>query len=149
MQEITERELEIARLREGEGLSYRAIGERYGITPGRASQLYHSLVRKRQERQWKEFNEAQNQKNVSIDFTLGEIVVLQRILHCYMLEERGKIRHTLNNPDMELLESGVDYITAERLSSRLCAAENQNRERFQEIPPMGGGRNVMEGAVSE
>lgn len=128
---ITEREDEIMRLREIEGLSYRVIGEQFGISKSRASQIYHSILRKRREQQWKEFYEAQNRKTVSFELTLGEIVILQRILVCYMLEERGKIWHTRTNSDQEELENSIDYMTAESLSRRLHVTENQNRERLR------------------
>ncbi len=38
---------EIARLREGEGMTFKAIGERYQISPEKASYLYQSFLRRR------------------------------------------------------------------------------------------------------
>lgn len=132
IEEITAREEEIQRLREVEGLTYREIAERYGINPSRVSQIYHSILRKRREQQQKEFYESQNRKTVSFELTLGEIVVLQRILVCYMLGESGKIWHTRTNSDQEELENSIDYMTAESLSHRLHVTENQNRERLRD-----------------
>lgn len=145
MQELTERELEIFRLRDSEGLSYGAISERLGITKRRASQLYHDVLRHQRKVRREEFYKKENAKIITFVLTLGEVVVLQRILDDYAFNKQNKLRHTICNPDLDALRTEcIDYISAEKLSRRLHAAETQNR-----VPFIDSGACPTDGACQE
>ena len=88
---------EIAKLREQQGLTFKAIGEKYQISPGKASYLYQDFLRRRRLARVREMYEQENRLTVSVKITLGEIVVLRRILAFYQtwvhresLRRRGK-----------------------------------------------------------
>lgn len=119
MDETTNREEEIADLRERQGLTYKAIGERYHISPSRAAQIYRRLQRRRQEQRRRELYQKENQKTVSFSLTLGEVVVLNKILLDFRVK---KVCGGRRGP-ME----DVDYLVAARLSSRLSKLEHDTR----------------------
>ena len=117
---------EIAALREQQGMTFKAIGEQYQMTPGRASYLYQTFLRRRRIARIHELYEQQNQTTVSVKMTLGEVVVLQRILSHYqtwVLRETSR-RFREGNP----LFQEPDYVTAEYLSERLAGLEKEKRK---------------------
>lgn len=121
---------EIADLREQQGMTFKAIGEMYQISPGRASYLYQKFLRQRRIARFHELYEQQNQMTVSIKMTLGELVVLQRILSFYQTWVlRGNSRRFREeNP----LFQEPDYVTAEYLNSRFAKLEKEKRQGGRE-----------------
>lgn len=121
---------EIAKLRERESMTFKAIGERYQITPGKASYLYQDHLRRRRIARYREIHEEQNQINVSVSMTLGEIAVLRRILSLYQiwaLRENSR-RGKAENPLFE----EPDRVTAEYLNRRLSELERGKRRKTRE-----------------
>lgn len=121
---------EIARLRELEGMTFKAIGERYQISPEKVSYLYQSFLRRRRLAHYCEMHEKQNQMTVSVRMTLGEIAVLQRILSLYeawALRENSR-RTGKGNP----LFKEPDCITAKYLGGRLAKLEEEKRRKAGE-----------------
>ncbi len=127
---------EIAGLREQQGMTFKAIGEMYHISPGKASYLYQDHLRRRRIARYREIHEEQNQINVSVPMTLGEIAVLCRILSLYqiwVLRENSR-RAKEENP----LFKEPDYVTAEYLNRRLSELERKKRRKTREdglLPP--------------
>ena len=118
---------EIAELRERESMTFKAIGERYQLTPGKASYLYQDHLRRRRIARYREIHEEQNQINVSVSMTLGEIAVLRRILSLYQiwaLRENSR-RAKEENPLFE----EPDYVTAEYLNRRFAGLEKEKRQK--------------------
>lgn len=127
--ETIKRAEEIAALREEQGMTFKAIGELYQISPGKASYLYQDFLRRRRLARVHELYEEQNQIEVSIKMTLGEVVVLQRILTFYQtwaLRENSR-RAREENP----LFKEPDYVTAGYLNSRLARLEKEKRKAVQ------------------
>lgn len=123
--ELTERELEIERLREKEGLSFREIGLRFQISANRASFLYRQARRKHNEQRRWELYQEQNMRPVTLNLTLGEIVQLRRILTDY-----GRLREFrihAKSIERELLQADIDYINAGRLHDKLMEIEKTQR----------------------
>ena len=120
---------EITKLREQQGLTFKAIGEMYQISPGKASYLYQDFLRRRRLARVREMYEQENRLTVSVKITLGEIVVLRRILAFYQTwVHRESLRRQGENP----LFQEPDCVTAEYLSSRFGKLEKEKRRRAQE-----------------
>ena len=120
---------EITKLREQQGLTFKAIGEKYQISPGKASYLYQDFLRRRRLARVREMYEQENRLTVSVKITLGEIVVLRRILAFYQTwVRRESLRRRGENP----LFQEPDCVTAEYLSSRFGELEKEKRRRAQE-----------------
>ena len=65
---------EIAKLREQQGMTFKAIGEMYQISPGKVSYLYQDFLRRRRLARVREMYQQENrQLTVSVKMTLGEI----------------------------------------------------------------------------
>ncbi|MCI9264755.1 MAG: hypothetical protein HFF06_09290 [Oscillospiraceae bacterium] len=121
---------EIAKLREQQGMTFKAIGEMYQISPGKVSYLYQDFLRRRRLARVREMYQQENrQLTVSVKMTLGEIVVLRRILAFYQTwVRRESLRRRGENP----LFQEPDCVTAEYLSSRFGELEKEKRRRAQE-----------------
>lgn len=120
---------EIAALREEQGMTFKAIGELYQISPGKASYLYQDFLRRRRLARVHELYEEQNQIEVSIKMTLGEVVVLQRVLTFYQtwaLRENSRCAREENPVFKE-----PDYVTAGYLNNRLAKLEKEKRKAVQ------------------
>ena len=116
---------EIAELREQQGMTFKAIGERYQISPGRASYLYQNFLRRRRIARFQEQHEEQNRISVSFALTLGEVVILQRILFFYQNRIFCKNGRRLGKEDSVFHDP--DYIAAGDLSRRLFGLERETR----------------------
>ena len=116
---------EIARLREQEGMTFKAMGERFQISPGRASYLYQQFLRRRRLAHYHEMHEKQNQMTVCVKMTLGEIAVLRRILSLYQdwTRRENSRRADRGNP----LFKEPDCMTAEYLEQRFSRLEQEKR----------------------
>lgn len=125
MSDITKREEEIAELREQKALTFKAIAERYQISPNRASQIYRSVQRKRREERRRELYREENKKTVSVPMTLGELEVLRRILLAFSSWKLDNETHTIGKW-CEFL-SDTDYTTAESLNARCGRIEQEER----------------------
>lgn len=123
---------EIAILREQQGLTFRAIGETLRLPPGKVSYLYHELQRQRRILRYRELREQQNQIAVSLSLTLGEGLVLQKVLSFYqnrMFRENSRYlgcgAQFPDDPDFAVAEellrriSELDYETRQKTQSRL------------------------------
>lgn len=111
--QMTEREQEVLRLHEDERLSFRAIAERYGISQGRASQVYRDADRKRRHAYMVEMRREENKKEISLVLTRGELLMLWDILGEYTHLAANNIRHTLD--ELRRVASDPRYQEAERL----------------------------------
>ncbi len=120
---------EITKLREQQGLTFKAIGEMYQISPGKASYLYQDFLRRRRLARVREMYEQENRLTVSVKITLGEIVALRRILAFYQTWVR---RESLRRRGDSPLFQEPDCVTAEYLSSRFAELEKKKRRRVQE-----------------
>lgn len=127
MKGITKREEEIADLREQKALTFKAIAELYHISPSRASQIYGKVQRKRREERRRELYQEQNQKPVSVSMTLGELVVLRRILLAFYSWKLNSESHTIGRWNDFLWDT--DYTTAETLYVRFGGIEQEARKR--------------------
>ena len=110
---------EIAELREQQGMTFKAIGEMYQISPGKVSYLYQDFLRRRRLARFREMYEQENQLTVSVKMTLGEIVALQRILVFYQTWVRRESLRRRENP----LFQEPDCVTAEYLRGRFAELE--------------------------
>ncbi|MCI9403200.1 MAG: hypothetical protein HFF04_05970 [Oscillospiraceae bacterium] len=117
---------EIAELRELHGMTFKAIAERYQISPGKVSYLYHDLQRLRRLARYRELREAQNQITVSFSLTLGEAVILQRLLLFY---QKRVFAESARRGD---LADDPDYNTSEALLRRLFRLEHETREKARQ-----------------
>ena len=117
---------EIAELRELHGMTFKAIAERYQISSGKASYLYHDLQRRRRVQRHRELYEAQNQITVSFSLTLGEAVILQRLLLFY---QKRVFAESARRGD---LADDPDYNTSEALLRRLFRLEHETREKARQ-----------------
>ena len=132
--ELTERHLKAAELREYQGLTFQKIGGILGVYQTEAALLYREVLRSRREERKKEFFRQENSRVVSVEFSLGELAVLQRMLAHYQTWMRKTTSPTLDWLG-ELLED-IDYIAAEKMILRLLAAECKNRNIFPEDTPL-------------
>ncbi len=116
---------EIAQLREQQGMTFKAIGEMYQISPGKVSYLYQGFLRRRRLAHYRELHEKQNQMTVSVKMTLGELVVLRRILSFYqsrVCREDSRLSR-MENPVFK----EPDYVTAEYLERQFARLEQEKR----------------------
>lgn len=117
---------EITRLREEQKMTFKAIGEVYHISPSRVSYLYQAFLRRRRIARYRELHEQENQMTVCVKMTLGELVVLQRVLslyHTWALQENSRSAHG-GNP----LFKEPDCVTAGYLEGRFRKIEGEKRE---------------------
>lgn len=120
---------EIADLRERRGMTFKAIGELYQISPGRASCLYQDHLRRQRLAHYYEMHEKQNQMPVCVKLTLGELLVLRRILSYYQdwkFREDSRRART-ENPLFE----EPDCITAKYLGEQFIRLEKEKRLEAQ------------------
>lgn len=94
--ELTERHLKAAELRECQGLTFQKIGGILGVSQPEAALLYREVLRSRREERKKEFFRQENSRVVSVEFSLGELAVLQRMLAHYQTWMRKTISPTLD-----------------------------------------------------
>lgn len=127
IQELTAREKEIYHLRQA-GWKYTKIAAKYQLSTNTVAVHYRSALRKQRERNARQFREEQNRHEVSVRLTLGEIVILQRILSGYawsaMRLEMGRVKNKYVN---QLEEEDIDYITAQKLSYQFHEIEATTR----------------------
>ena len=121
---------EIADLRERQGLTFKAIAELYQISSGRASYLYQDCLRRRRLARYNEMHKRQNQMIVTVKMTLGEIVVLRRILSYYEnWQFRENNRYTKGkNP----LFQEPDCVIEKYLEERFLLFEKEKRRKDRE-----------------
>lgn len=124
--DLTEQEKAVVKLREREKLSFRAIGERYGISPSKASTIYYRAQRELKIRQYRELWREQNQKEVSFPLTLGEAVVLKRILVLFQDWKLNDCQKT-ERGYRELCQD-PEHLTAKALEQRLILLEQKTRK---------------------
>lgn len=121
---------EIAALREEQGMTFKAIGEPYQISPGKVSYLYQKFLYRRRLARVRELYEEQNQMEVSLKMTLGEAVALQRILTFYQTWVLRESSHRTREENPLFREP--DYVTAKYLHDRLVKLEKEKRQAAQE-----------------
>lgn len=125
-EKITQREQEIVDLREREQMTFRAIGERYQLSAGQAAGIYHKVQRKRRLERARVMRQAQNQKVVSLEISVGEIVMLQRILYLF---QHWKMKDSWGRKgEWEQTREDPDFVTAEELLRRICKLEREARK---------------------
>lgn len=122
---LTDQEQTIVTLREEQKLSFRAIGERLELSANKTSYAYHRAARKLRINRFHELREEQNQVMVSLSLSVGEVVILRRILSLF---QTWKIDDCRNN-DSELQEiwNDPEYLAAENLEKRLSDLERAAR----------------------
>ena len=121
--EITAREKEIWGLRQS-GWTFRKIASKYQLSASRVSVQYRQILRKQREHNAKQFREEQSKHEVSVRFTLSEIVILQRILSNYAWSAMNRELARVKNKYVTQLEKeDIDYITAQKLSYQLHEIE--------------------------
>lgn len=124
MERLTEQEAAIVRLREEEGLTFAAIGERCGVAAPRASYLYKFARRKLRNERRRELYRAENQKMVTFELSLGEVEALLGILEAYLQPPGSEA--AAGRPG--ILGTGVDHTTAQRIRRRLQLLDQAERE---------------------
>lgn len=125
-EKITQREQEIVDLREREQMTFRAIGERYQLSAGQAAGIYHKVQRKQRLERARVMRQAQNQKVVSLEISVGEIVMLQRILYLF---QHWKMKDSWGREgEWEQTREDPDLVTAEELLRRICKLEREARK---------------------
>lgn len=123
-EQIITREEEIVDLREREKMSFRAIGERCQLSAQQVSVIYHKAQRKRRLERAHMMWEEQNQKIASLELSIGEAVILQRIL---LLFQCWKLKECRKGEGKEIFED-PDYVVAEKLLSRARKLEKSARQ---------------------
>lgn len=118
---LTDQEQTIVTLREEQKLSFRAIGERLELTPNKTSYAYHRAARKLRINRFHELREEQNQIMVSLSLSVGEAVILQRILSLFRAWKMDDCRN--NDPELQEIWNDPEYLVAEDLEKRLSALE--------------------------
>lgn len=118
----------IADLRDQQGLTYKAISEKLQISPGKVSYLYQELQRRRRIKRYRELRESQNQISVLLPLTLGEGLVLQKVLSLFSRESSRYVRSRTQ------LCSDPDFVIAEKLYQRLSALDQKAREENRQKP---------------
>ena len=121
---------EIAQLREESGMTFKAIGEKLGLSPSKTSYLYQALLRDRRAARYRELYAAQNQIDISLPLTLGEGVILRRIPFFY--QNRVLREDSRRSSFSYLLRNDPDYATAENIQKRLFHIEHEIRRKNQE-----------------
>lgn len=119
-------EEELTDLREQQGLTFKALGERYHISPAKASQIYHKVQFNRQVQRRREMRRQENQQVVAFELTLGEAVVLQRILYAFGTWKLRDGNYRIGKKYGALQD--VDYITSGELRRRLMDLEGDTRQ---------------------
>lgn len=114
---ITPREIEAESLRENEGLTYKAMGERMEISPPMARELYVHAKRKRREALRRELSHGQPEYPVSVSFLPSELEALQVLLKHVVQTRRHKDK-TLSN-----CYADYDYAVARLLYHKLAGRE--------------------------
>ena len=110
MEQYTDRELEIARLRVQDRLSYREIGLKFGLTASRVRAIYQRFEVKMRRDRLEEFRRKENQKPV---------LILQRILALFIRwKEKWGTWCTIDRED--ILKADVEYMEAVKLENQLC-----------------------------
>ncbi len=80
----------------------------------------------------RQFREIQNKQEVSVTMTLGEAVILQRILSGYVWSAIKQESARLKNKHViELQKEDIDFITAQKLFSQLQEIEEHTRLQSQ------------------
>ena len=129
MEQYTDRELEIARLRVQDRLSYREIGLKFGLTASRVRAIYQRFEVKMRRARLEEFRRKENQKPVLIELKLNQVLILQRILALFIRwKEKWGTWCTIDRED--ILKADVEYMEAVKLENQLCECEKNAREPF-------------------
>lgn len=129
--EITNREKEIYDLRQA-GWSFTKIAKEYRLSPTTVSAHYRHVLRKQSELKMRQFREIQNKQEVSVTMTLGEAVILQRILSGYVWSAIKQESARLKNKHViELQKEDIDFIIAQKLFSQLQEIEEHTRLQSQ------------------
>ena len=122
--DMTVREKEILKLHEEEKLSFRAIGEKYGISSGRASQIFRDADRKRREAYRLEQQKEANKEEIPLSLTRGELIMLEEILQEYTRLCTAGVRHTL--AELTRVKEDPSYREAERLAGYFDRLTGEN-----------------------
>lgn len=126
MIDLKEKEEEITDLREQQGLTFKAIGERYHISPDKASRIYHRVQYNRREQRRQELRREENQQVVAFELTLGEAVILQRILYAFGTWKLRDGNYRIGKKHGAVQDA--DYIVSRELGRRLIALEKDTRQ---------------------
>lgn len=118
---------EIAKLREEQGMTFRAISEKLRLSPGKVSYLYQELQKQRRIDRYWQLRERQNQISVSLPLTLGEGLVLQKILSSYELRTLRENSRYFSKGFQS--SDDPDLAVAKGLLSRLSAIDQKTREK--------------------
>lgn len=121
---------EITDLRDHQGLTYRAIGEKLHITPGKVSYLYYELQAQRRVARYWELRKEQNQIPVFLPLTLGECLVLQKVLSFY--EERMLRENSRHPRSATGLNDDPDFVKAKKLLHRISELDRATRREAEE-----------------
>lgn len=126
MNKITDRELSIYDLRANAGLTLKEIGEHFKISPSRVSYLFRQAQRKMSIIKREELLAEENKRNLLVNFTLGELDLLCRVLSDYQYLMTNFVRRSKGT---ESLEDDTDYSTAGVICDRLCELVETTRYR--------------------
>ena len=124
---LTDIEKEIVALREEQKLSFRLIGEQCGMTTSKATHLYHKASRMLRANRCHELRQKQNLITVSFELSIGETVILQRILQLFQSWKMSNCRG--NSAEWHALQSDPDYLSAIDLQRRLSDLEHRERRK--------------------
>lgn len=122
---LTDQEQTIVTLREEQKLSFRAIGERLELSANKTSYAYYRAARKLRLNRYHELREEQNRIMVSLSLSVGEAVILQRILSLFQEWKRKDCRS--NYSELQRVWSDPEYLVAEDLEKRLSGLERTAR----------------------
>lgn len=122
---LTDQEQTIVTLREEQKLSFRAIGERLELSANKTSYAYHRAARKLRINRFHELREEQNQVMVSLSLSVGEVVILRRILSLFQTWKIDDCRN--NDPELQEIWNDPEYLAAENLEKRLSDLERAAR----------------------
>ena len=122
---LTDQEQTIVTLREEQKLSFRAIGERLELSANKTSYAYHRAARKLRINRFHELREEQNQVMVSLSLSVGEVVILRRILSLFQTWKIDDCRN--NDPELQETRNDPEYLAAENLEKRLFDLERAAR----------------------
>ncbi|MBO5034404.1 MAG: hypothetical protein J6C43_02190 [Oscillospiraceae bacterium] len=122
---LTDQEQTIVTLREEQKLSFRAIGERLELSANKTSYAYHRAARKLRINRFHELREEQNQVMVSLSLSVGEVVILRRILSLFQTWKIDDCRN--NDPELQETRNDPEYLAAENLEKRLSDLERAAR----------------------
>ena len=122
---LTDREQTIVTLREEQKLSFRAIGERLELTPNKTSYAYHRAARKLRINRYHQLREEQNLIMVSLSLSVGEVVILRRVLSLFREWKRKDCRG--NYSELQKIWNDPEYLVAGDLETRLSGLERAAR----------------------